>query len=201
MAWQRGFSRKEHPATKADFEATAQRQRRESLRCQTCRAHSRADTMSRRQTASKTAAISNQRQCKCHASKRRAMPNQPNGGRKSARSSRLRAAAIARSSRECSGVAMRDARHAVSAPVVIDDTSCKGTEFFGSRDAGRSTCCLGFGDSLWARALRVLSFVIRSPLPKLDTHVARATRLFSITNRNRLSTQDLDTGQLLRSPG
>ena len=84
MAWQRGFSRnKEHPATKADFEATAQRQRRESLRCQTCRAHSRADTMSRRQTASKTAAISNQRQCKCHASKRRAMPNQLNGGRKS----------------------------------------------------------------------------------------------------------------------
>ena len=75
----------------------------------------------------------------------------------------------------------------IKCSVVIDDTSCKGTEFFGSRDAGRSTCCLGFGDSLRARALRLLSFAIRSPLPKLDTHVARATRLFSITNRNRLS--------------
>ena len=37
---------------------------------------------------------------------------------RAARSSRLRAAAIARSSRECSGVAMRDARHAVSAPEI-----------------------------------------------------------------------------------
>jgi hypothetical protein len=72
--------------------------------------------------------------------------------------------------------------------VVIDDTSCKDTEILG-------------GDSLWARAPRVLLFSTRRPLPKLDTQVAQATGLFSFANRNRLSKQDSDAGQLLRSRG